>query len=155
MQKMTFFPFQLGMGYGVRKMTARVWWVFLLFRSTFPDPSPSRYRSFCGSKWPKIIKIFCFWVWKMGCLIEWAHGGGHIWYSVIFGFVFLGRIGPIGREVLVSLITSHSKYCLLPKGEKNWAPAPQMSRLRVMDQFFRPPGPSCHSHSDLKKWGAI
>ena len=33
--KNDFFQFQLGMGYGVRKMTARVWRVFLLFRSTF------------------------------------------------------------------------------------------------------------------------
>ena len=30
----------------------------------------------------------------------------------------LGRIGPIGREVLVSLVYCHYKYCLLPKGEK-------------------------------------
>ena len=36
MQKMTFFQFRLGMGYGVRKMTARVWRVFLLYR-----PSPA------------------------------------------------------------------------------------------------------------------
>ena len=32
--------------------------------------------------------------------------------------LFLGRKGPIGREVLVSLVSSLYKYCLLPKGEK-------------------------------------
>ena len=41
MQKMTFFQFQLGMGYGVRKMTARVWRVFL--RRVW-RPSPTRIR---------------------------------------------------------------------------------------------------------------
>jgi hypothetical protein len=60
MQKMTFFLFQLGMGYGVRKMTARIRRVFLLLRSTLPDPYPPRYGFFSGSKWPKIIENFCF-----------------------------------------------------------------------------------------------
>ena len=72
MQKMTFFIIQLRMGYGVRKMTARVWRVFLLLRSTFLDPYPPRYGSLSGSKWPKIIKIFYFRVCNMGCPIEWA-----------------------------------------------------------------------------------
>jgi hypothetical protein len=50
MQKMNFFQFQPGMGYGVRKMTARVWRVFLLLGSTFPDPYPPKYGPLSGSK---------------------------------------------------------------------------------------------------------
>ena len=50
MQKIVFFQFRLGMGYGVRKITARVLRVFLLLRSTLPDPYPSRYGPFCCSK---------------------------------------------------------------------------------------------------------
>ena len=119
MQKMTFFLFQLGMGYGVRKMTARVWRVFLLLRSTFPDPYPSRYGSLCGSKWPKINKIFCFRLWNMGCPIEWANDGDHLWYwdrlvnSAISGLKRADRPRIIGN-----LVPFYSKYCLLPKGEK-------------------------------------
>ena len=41
MQKMTFFQFQLSRDMGVRKMTARVWLIFLIQRSTFPDSYPS------------------------------------------------------------------------------------------------------------------
>jgi hypothetical protein len=117
MQKMNFFLFQLGMGYGVRKMTARVWRVFLLLRSTFPDPYPSRYGSFCGSKWPKIIKIFYFRVWNMGCPIEWAHGGDRFWYSdrlvnsAISGSNRADRPSSVGQFSLLL-----AKYCLLAQG---------------------------------------
>jgi hypothetical protein len=49
---------------------------------------------------------------------------GTWWGSfLVFGQIsdlcfFLGQIGPIGREVLVILVSSLYKYCLLPKGEK-------------------------------------
>ena len=159
MQKMTFFQFQLGMGYGVRKMTARVWRVFLLLRSTFPDPYPPRYGSFCGSKWLKFIKIFYSRVWNMGCPIEWAHGGDRFWYSdrlvnsAISGSNRAERPRSVGKFSLLPL-----QILSFAQGRKNWSPAPQWAACGswgVGDQFFRPPGPSCQSHSDLKKWGAI
>ena len=65
------------MGYGVRKMTERVLRVFLLLRSTFPHPYLSIYGLIWGSKWPKMVTIFCFRIWNMGCLIEQAHARDH------------------------------------------------------------------------------
>ena len=153
MQKMTFFHFQLGMGYGVRKMTARVWRVFLLFRSTLPDPYPPRYRSFSGSKWPKITKIFYFRVCNMGCPIGWAHDGDHFWYSdrLVNSANFWSNMADRPRSL--------GKFSLAPlqilsfaQGRKNWSPAPQWAACGswgVGDQFFRPPGPSCQYHADL------
>ena len=38
MQKITFLLFEVGIRYGVRKMTAWVWCVFLVCMSTFPEP---------------------------------------------------------------------------------------------------------------------
>ena len=160
MQKMCFFQFQLGMGYGVRKMTARVLRIFLLLRTTFPDPYPSRYGTLCGSKWPKINKIFCFRLWNMGCPIEWAHGGDHFWYLDRLVNSAISWLNRADRPRTLS------KYSLLPfqilsfaQGRKNWSPAPQWAACGswgLGDQFFRPPGPSCLSHSDpLKKWGLI
>jgi hypothetical protein len=51
--------------------------------STFPDPYPPKYGPLSGSKWPKIVKIFCFRVWNLGCPIEWAYGGDHFWYKIL------------------------------------------------------------------------
>ncbi len=126
---MTFFQFQLGMGYGVRKMTARVWRVFLLIRSTFPDSYPSRYGPFYGSKWPKIIKIFCFWVWNKGCPIVLARG----WYtdrlvnSAISWSNRTDRPRSVGMFSLLPL-----QILSFAQGRKNWSPGPPMTRLRVM-----------------------
>ena len=153
MQKMTYFQFQLGMGYGVRKMTARVWRVFLLLRSTLPDPYPSRYGSLRGSKWPKFIKILFFWVWNMGYPIEWAHGWDHFWYSdrlvnsAISWSNRADRPRSVGKFSLIPL-----QLLYFAQGRKNWSPAPQWAACGswgVGDQFFRPPGPSCQSHSDI------
>ena len=55
MQKMTFLLFQVGMGYGVRKMTERAWRVILvlrsnlqdLFYSIYPYHVPNRFDSLC------------------------------------------------------------------------------------------------------------
>ena len=116
--------FQLGMGYGVRKMTARVWRVFLLLRSTFPDPYPPRYESLCGSKWPKINKIFDFRVWNMGCPIEWANYGDHFMYSDRLVYSAISWVNRADRPRTLR------KYSLLPfqilsfaQGRKNWSPA--------------------------------
>ena len=48
--KNDFLSISTGYENGVRIMTARVWGLFLLLRSTFPGPYPSRYGLICGSK---------------------------------------------------------------------------------------------------------
>ena len=141
---MTFFQFQLGMGYGVRKMTARLWRVFLLLRVTLPDPYLPRYGPLCRSKWPKIIKIFCFRVYDIGFPIEWSHGGDHFWYSerlvnsAISGSNWADRPRIVGKFSLLPL-----QILSFAQGRKNWSPAPQWAACGswgVGDHFFDRPG---------------
>ena len=103
MQKITYFQFQLGIGYGMRKMTALVWRVFSLLKSCFPDPYPS--SPFVGQNDRKSSNIFVYGydTWDV-------KSNGHM-VGNIFGIrtdqgtpLFFGHIRPIGREVLVSLV---------------------------------------------------
>jgi hypothetical protein len=89
----------------------------------------------------------------MGCPIEWSHGGDHFMYSDrLVNLAFSGSKRADRPRSVLSYVSSHSKDCLLAQGRKNWSPAPQWAACGswgVGDQFFRPPGPSCQSHSDL------
>ena len=55
----------------------------------------------------------------MGCPIEWAHDGDHFWYwdRLVNSAISVSNRADRPRSVL-SYVSSHSKYCLLPKGEK-------------------------------------
>ena len=89
--------------------------------------------SFVLKKWPKINKIVCFRVWNMGCPIEWAHGGYHLWYldrlvnSAVFWSNRAGRPRSVGK-----LSPFPFQILSFAQGRKNWAPAPPISRLRVI-----------------------
>ena len=50
--------------------------------SHFPDLFPSRYGPIWRSNDRKSSKFFAYEirVWILGCLIEWTHGGHHMWY---------------------------------------------------------------------------
>ena len=86
-----------------------------------PSPTliPRDMGPFVGQNDRNSSKFFIFGYETWG-----VQSNGHM-VGIIFGIridqwtlLFLGRIGPIGREVLVSLVSSLYKYCLLPKGEK-------------------------------------
>ncbi len=55
----------------------------------------------------------------MGCPIEWELGGDHFWYwdRLVNSAISVSNRADRPRSVL-SYVSSHSKYCLLPKGEK-------------------------------------
>ena len=131
-----FFAISTEYGIWVRKMTARVWRVFLLSRATLPDPYPPRYGPLFGSKWSKIIKIFYFRVWNMGCPIEWANGGDHFWYSdrlvnsVIFWSKRAVRPRSVGKFSLLLL-----QILSFAQGRKNWSPAPQWAACGSLSSY--------------------
>ena len=78
----------------------------------------------------------------------------HIWYSDRLVNSDISASNRADRPRRVGKY-SHIPFQIMPfaQGRKNWSPAPPMSRWVVEDQFFRPPGPSCQSHSNLEKWG--
>ena len=109
---------------------------------------------YVGQNDQKSSKFFVF-VYETWGVIEWAHGGDHYWHSdrlvnsAISGSNRADRPRSVGKF-------SQLPFQLLSfaQGRKNWSPAPQWAACGswgVGDQFFRPPGPSCQSHSDFKK----
>ena len=61
----------------------------------------------------------------MGCPIEWAYGGDHFWYSDRLVNSAISGLNRADRpRSVLSFVSSHSKDCLLPKGEKigPWRP---------------------------------
>ena len=79
MPKMSFFQYRLGMGYGVRKMTARVWRVFLLLIRPSPTLIHRDIGPYVGQNDQKSSKIFVFGYETWG-----VQSNGHI-VGIIFG----------------------------------------------------------------------
>ena len=119
MQKMTFFNFNWAWDMGCAKWPHGSGEYFYYWGRPSPTLIHRDIGPLVGQNDRKSSKFFIFGYETWG-----GQSNGHM-VGIIFGIqadqwtlLFLGRIGPIGRESLVSLVTSLSKYCLLSKGEK-------------------------------------
>ncbi len=156
MQKWLFFKFNWVWDMGCAKWPHGSREYFYYWGRPYPTLIYRDIDPFVG---PKILKFLILRVWNMGCPIEWAHVGDHFWYSdrlVSSAISWSNRaIRPwsFGKSSLILF-----QIPSLAQGRINWDPAPQWAACGswgVGEQFFRPSVPSCQSHSDLKKRGAI